>query len=156
MKFQFCEHEQAVGVAAQQGNLTEELLTHARGCKVCHDIVWIAAALQAHALDRDERLRPPDSVIVWERAQQAARQQAIAKAALPIRMALAGSAIVSILSLPWLLRFIRDAVFKFPIVRSGTPVNTDWIATLSGATGFALSATVICIAVSSWLLARQE
>lgn len=156
MKVQLCENERAVLQAAQQGPPAAELLAHARDCQVCREILSVTTALQSAGWNLDQSLFPPDPVVVWQRVQQSARQKAIAKATLPIRMAVACAGGITVVCLPWLLGFIKETVFKFPILRSNTPINPDWITTLSGTTGVALTASLICIALSSWLLARQE
>lgn len=156
MKFQLCENERAVIEAAQQGTLTTELLAHARDCQLCGEILSVTTALRSELSHLDQFLCPPDPVLVWQHVQQSARQRAIARATLPIRMAAASAGGITVLSLPWLLRFIKETVFRFPILRSNTPINTDWITTLSGTTGVALTATLICLVLSSWLLVRQQ
>jgi hypothetical protein len=156
MRFELCEKECAVTEAAYRGTLSAELLNHASDCPVCREVITLSEALRAEALSLDNELCPPDAGSIWQRAQQKAREEAIAKATLPIRIAVACAMVVAVASLPWAVAYMKELPLKFPGVKSASSLDTNWLAIFSGTTGLALTVSLLCVALSSWFVLREE
>jgi hypothetical protein len=156
MNFQVCEKEHAIIEASQQGALTPELLVHVGHCQVCREVLSVSEVLQAEAVSLDKNLRPPDALLIWHRAQQKARQDAIAKATLPIRIAIVCAVIVAIAFLPWLASYVKELSLKVSVLKSVPSLNTNWLAIFSGTNGLALAAAFIFIGLSSWFVLWEK
>ena len=155
MNIQACEKEQAVIAALQNGNISGDLLVHVEICPVCGEILMTVEALRQEAACLDQTLSPPDAGVILRRAQQRARQEALARATLPIRIALACTFVVTILSTPWLVAYFMRRRWEFPFLRSPS-LDGNWLDALSGTTVIALVGTLLCIGLSSWFVLREE
>src|SRR3974377_2220571 len=82
---QFCEKEQSVAMTMRSGALPEDLLIHVGSCPVCTEVALISHSLMQNVVL--EELHVPNAGLIWRRAQSLARQQAIASATRPIRIA---------------------------------------------------------------------
>ena len=110
------------------------------------------ALLQEIAIPTTD-LRLPDASSVWRRAEAMAKQQAIARATRPIRVARICAGVVALVALPWLA----------PALLNSMPTFTHQVGTvdriLSQATGTTLlgaGASLILISLSSWYVLRQQ
>ena len=155
MKLDQCIHEQAIGAAARSGSLSSEQLQHAENCPVCESVVLVAAAMKGEA-DRLVNLRPLDASVIWRRAQQRARKQALARATLPIRIALACSCVIAVLFVPWVVSGFFRVMPQLASLKSISLWDQNWLAALSGTTAIGITATLICLALSSWFVAREQ
>ena len=156
MTLGICEKEQAVSVALQQGNLSSELLAHLESCPVCSEIVMTVEGLRPEAARLDSSLQPPDPTMIFRRAQQRAREEALARATLPIRITLACTVVVSILSAPWLVASLMRLPWELPLLRPVYFLQRNLPDALSGSTVMGMAATLLCIALSSWFVLREE
>jgi hypothetical protein len=78
-----CEHENEAALAAATGTMPAWLAAHLESCPACADTALVAAALQAEA--RADLAQPlPEAAAVWRAALRDRRQQALARATLPI------------------------------------------------------------------------
>lgn len=155
MNAQACDKEQAVITALQSGNVSGDLLLHIESCRVCREVLMTAEALRYESACLDKTLSPPDAGVILRRAQQRARQEALARATLPIRIALACTLVVTILSAPWLFAYLVRLSWGFPFLRSPW-LNGNWLNALSGTTAMGMVATLLCIGLSSWFVFREE
>jgi len=155
MKFGHCNQEEAITAAAHSGTLSPEQLLHAQACRVCETVLLIVTVLNAGEPMKDDS-RLIDASLVWRRAQQRAREQALAKATLPIRVALAGTCLVATISLPWALSALENLFPTLASIKWMPAMDYGWLAALSGTTVLGITATLICIALSSWFVLREQ
>ena len=153
---QICENEQAVLSALQQGNLSSELFVHFESCPVCSEIVMTVEGLRPEAARLDSSLRPPNPAMIFRRAQQRAREEALARATLPIRITLACTVVVSILSAPWLIAYLMKLPWELPLLRPVYFLQRNLPDALPGSPVIGMAATLLCIALSSWFVLREE
>jgi len=157
MKAHHCEKEQEVVAAVLRGSLHEELLAHAAGCDVCAEVMLVAGILNQEIATAAANSQPPDAAYIWRRGQDAARQQAVAKATAPIRIARICATIVALVSVPWLAPSLSTPPW---IPDLGTPHLPPFTRALSAAltpiTFLSLGATLICMLLTSWYVLRQE
>ena len=153
---QICEKEQAVLAALQNGNLSGELVVHLESCPLCSEIVMTVEGLRPEAARLDNNLRPPDPATIFRRAQQRAREEALARATLPIRITLACTVVLSILSAPWLIAYLMRLPWEVPLLRPVYFLQRNLPDALSGSTVMGMAATLLCIALSSWFVLREE
>ena len=156
MTLQTCEKEQAISAALQQGNLSSDLLAHLESCPLCGEIVMTVEGLRSQAARLDSSLRPPDPAMIFRRAQQRAREKALARATLPIRITLACTVVLSILSAPWLIAYLMRLPWEVPLLRPVYFLQRNLPDALSGSTVMGMAATLLCIALSSWFVLREE
>ncbi len=153
---QICEKEQAVLAALQQGNLSSDLFVHFESCPVCSEIVMTVEGLRPEAARLDSNLRPPNPAVIFRRAQQRAREEALARATLPIRITLACTVAVSILSAPWLIAYLMKLPWELPLLRPVYLLQRNLPDALPGTLVIGLAATLLCIALSSWFVLRED
>ena len=156
-----CKQEDETSAAALTGTLGPEIVSHAKRCPVCSDILLVAGLLNNHSSTNLERTAPPDPGLIWQQARSQARQESLRVALRPIRF----MTIVAILAFacsPW-LRFMLPMSKEFSASWSRTLDSTAAFVSkisLSPPTettlllGFA--ATTVLLALSSWYLLRQE
>lgn len=155
MTLQICEKEQTVWAALQNGNLSGDLRVHLETCPLCNEMAMTVEELRPEAARLEKSLNPPDPALIFRRAQQRAREEALARATLPIRITLACTVFVSILSAPWLVAYFM----RLPWVPPLRPLNfleRNWLDVLSASTIIGMAATLLCIALSSWFVLREE
>jgi len=153
---QICEKEQAVLAALQQGNLSSDLFVHFESCPVCSEIVMTVEGLRPEAARLDSNLRPPNPAVIFRRAQQRAREEALARATLPIRITLACTVAVSILSAPWLIAYLMKLPWELPLLRPVYLLQRNLPDALPGTLVIGMAATLLCIALSSWFVLRED
>ena len=148
MKFEHCTQEEAITAAAHRGS-------HAQTCAVCESVLLAVTALN---VDRDHfgNLPLPDPSLIWRRAQQRAREQALAQATLPIRIVLVCSCLVAAFSLPWIIPVFERLLPPLASMKWMPTVELNWLTALSGTTVLGITATMICIALSSWFVLREQ
>jgi hypothetical protein len=160
MSEHYCDKEQQV-VAALCGSLPDaEILGHARSCPVCSEVLLVSEFLREESnLSQHELSVLPDATLVWRRAQALAREKALARATLPIRIARIAAAVVALVVAPWLIleshqlwRWIADL---WP--RHLWSTNRLWPSDLNQtALLLAVTGTLICIGLSSWYMLRED
>ncbi len=153
---QICEKEQTVLAALQNGNLSGDLRVHLETCPLCNEMAMTVEGLRPEAARLEKSLNPPDPALIFRRAQQRAREEALARATLPIRITLACTVFVSILSAPWLVAYFMRLPWEFPLLKPIYFLERNWLDALSGSTVIGMAATLLCIALSSWLVLREE
>jgi hypothetical protein len=153
---QICEKEQAVLAALQNGNLGGGLLVHLETCPLCSEMAMTVEVLRPEAARLEESLKPPDPAIIFRRAQQCAREEALARATLPIRITLACTAFVSILSAPWLVAYCMRLPWESLLLRPVYFLQRNLPDALPGSLVIGMAATLVCVALSSWFVLREE
>jgi hypothetical protein len=98
-----CATEPQILEAVRSGDAGPELLAHAQTCPACSEVWRVAKLLQAEPLAVHELGSLPDPGLIWRKAQARAREQALAKATLPIRLMRTCAIILAIFAAPWLL-----------------------------------------------------
>lgn len=156
MTLQICEQEQAVLAALQNCNLGGNLLVHLETCPVCSEMAMTVEVLRAEAARLEESLKPPDPAMIFRRARQCAREEALARATLPIRITLACTVFVSILSAPWLFAYCMRLPWDFLLLRPIYFLQRNLPNALPGSVVVGMAATLVCVALSSWLVLREE
>ena len=155
-----CEKDQEVVAALRSDSWSLELQEHARQCPVCSQIILVAEFLREEAnLAEHELSALPDAVLMWRKAQALAREKALVRATLPIRIARICTLVVVVLSAPWLIleshQFWPWMANLWP--RQLTSTNRLWPSDLNEtALLLAIAGTVICIGLSSWYMLREE
>lgn len=154
----YCEMEQRTVAANRAGETDAEILSHARACPVCLEILMITGMLN----NEDQLAAPevgsmPDAALIWRKSQARVREEALAKATRPIRVARVGAGIAAALGAPWLIFQILPT--KLPRTPWVSPFAAfDGLRGVSLSPGFFLSviATLACIMLSSWYVLREE
>jgi hypothetical protein len=104
MKLSSCETEPLIVQAIRSGEASPELVAHAQACPVCSEVWSIAGFLREEAnLAAHEVNALPDPGLIWRKAQARAREQALAKATMPIRMMRTCAIVLAIFAMPWLV-----------------------------------------------------
>ena len=150
----FCEKEQVVVAALLAGALPDELLAHVSVCEVCTEVAQVSHALLYQVAPAADVLRLPDASLVWKRAQALAKQQAIAKATRPIRIARICAGVATLLAVPWLVPTLLNSMPNFS--RHLLTMDHTFLEALTGTSLFAVGTSLILISLSSWYVLRQE
>ncbi len=158
MSQHYCEQEQTVVTALHSGALNAELLAHAGSCPVCSDVLLVTQFLREDAAHLEHELRTTDATAIWAKAKVMAREKALARAVLPIRIARTCAYALAILAAPWI-------AFEFSLRPPWLPnfglkhlsaIDGTWLAALTGTTLVGITVMFICIALSSWYMLRAE
>ncbi|HEY6339451.1 MAG TPA: hypothetical protein VIW68_13235 [Candidatus Sulfotelmatobacter sp.] len=158
MNRDYCEKEEWVVAAVRDGIPDAEILLHARNCPVCSEVLLITELLREESnLAGHELGTLPGAGLIWRKAQAATRQKAIAEATLPIRLVRTCAYVAAILSAAWL---VFQSFQLSPERASSWPrllVDKVWAtASNEAALTAGMAGTLICIAVSSWYILREE
>ena len=173
MKENYCEKELELLAALRAGTLNAELLGHAGSCPACLEVVLVAEFLREEGRCLDRQLTPSNPAAIWRKAQARAREKALVKATLPIRIARTCAYAVAVLAAPWIVlelagrpSWLPDLGLRHLIstclasVNSGsialTHVDANWMAALTGTMLVGITATFLGIALSSWYMLREE
>jgi hypothetical protein len=160
MNEHFCEKEQQV-VATLCGCARDtEILGHARSCPVCSEVLLVSEFLrESTQLATHELSALPDPALIWLKAQTLAREKALVRATLPIRIARISAFVVAVLAAP---RLILESDQLWPWMSDVWPrhlssTNRLWSSD-SNETGLllAITGTIICFGLSSWYMLRAE
>jgi hypothetical protein len=149
----FCEKEQVVA-ALLAGALPDDLLAHVSVCEVCTEVAQVSHALLHEVAPAVDVLRLPDASLVWKRAQALAKQQTIAKATRPIRIARICAGVTALLALPWLAPTLLNSMPNFS--HQLLTMDHTFSAALTGTTLLAVGTSLILISLSSWYVLHQE
>jgi hypothetical protein len=150
----FCEKEQVVVAALLAGALPDDLLVHVSVCEVCTEVAQVSRALLHEVAPAADVLRLPDPSLVWKRAETLAKQQAIAKATRPIRIARICTGVAALLALPWLASTLLNSMPNFS--HHLLTMDHTFSEALTGTLLLAVGASLILISLSSWYVLRQE
>jgi len=151
----FCDKEQAVGAALRSGTIPEDLLSHIGTCAVCTEVVMVSQFLLQSAASQEVPL--PDAAFIFRRAQGMARQQAIAKATRPIRIAQLGAGVAGILALPWAAHtFLNSSLWIPYFAHLSWKMDRSLSDVLTGTILFGMLGSLLLISLSSWYVLRQE
>jgi hypothetical protein len=150
----FCGKEQVVVAALLAGALPDELLAHVSVCEVCTEVAQVSHALLHQVAPAADVLRLPDASLVWKRAQALAKQQAIAKATRPIRIARICAGVAALVAVPWLASTLLISMPKFSYHL--LTMDHTFSEALTGTSLLAAGASLILISLSSWYVLRQE
>jgi hypothetical protein len=160
MNEHFCEKEQQVVAALCGSSRDAEILGHAGRCPVCSEVLLVSEFLrESTQLAAHELSALPDAALIWRKAQALAREKALVRATLPIRIARISAFVVAVLAAPWL---IFESHQLWPVMPDFWPrhlsfTNRLWPSDSSEtALPLALAATIICIGLSSWYMLREE
>jgi hypothetical protein len=150
----FCEKEQVVVAALLAGALPDDLLAHVSVCKECTEIAQVSHAVLHEVAPAAIVLHLPDARLVWKRAETHAKQQAIAKATRPIRIARICAGVAALLALPWLAPTLLNSMPN--LSHHLSTMDHAFSEALTGTTLLAVGASLILISLSSWYVLRQE
>jgi hypothetical protein len=150
-----CEKEHVVVAALLARAVPHDVSAHVSICEVCAEIAQISHALMQDVAPASDELRPPpDATLVWRRAQALAKQQAIAKATRPIRLARICACVVAFVALPWLASTFLNSMPTF--AHHLWTMDRMFSAALTGTILLGAAASLILISLSSWYVLRQE
>jgi hypothetical protein len=154
----YCDKEQAVVAAVRSGTLNADLLGHAGGCPVCSEALLVTEFLREESTCLEHELYTPDAAVLWRKAQTRAREKALARATLPIRITRTCTYALAILATPWIvLEFSRRPSWWSSLgLKHLAPMDGNWFVALTGTTLLGVTATFLCIALSSWYMLREE
>jgi hypothetical protein len=150
----FCEKEQVVVAALLAGALPDDLLAHVSVCEVCAEVAQLSHALLHQVARTADVLRLPDASLVWKRAKALAKQQAIAKATRPIRIARICAGVATLLAVPWLVPTLVNSMPNFS--RHLLTMDHTFLEALTGTSLFVVGTSLMLISLSSWYVLRQE
>lgn len=160
MNEHYCEKEQQVAASLRCGLCPPELREHARQCPVCSEVMLVAEFLREETnLAQHELSTLPDAALVWRRAQALAREKALVRATLPIRIVRISGFVVAVLAAP---RLILESRPLWPWMADLWPRHLSstirlWPSDLNEtALLLAITGTIICIGLSSWYMLREE
>ena len=158
MTQQQCEAEQALVMAVHSATLNADLLGHAGGCPACSEVLLVTEFLREESACLEHELCTPDAAVIWRKAQTRAREKALARATLPIRIARTCAYALAILAAPWIvLEFSRRPSWLSDLgLKHFASMDGAWLAALTGTTLLGVTATFLCIALSSWYMLREE
>ena len=153
-----CEKEEQVAAALCGASPNAEILAHARSCPVCFEVLLVSEFLREETgFAQHELSALPDAGLIWRKAQALAREKALARATLPIRIARICAAVVAVLAVPWLIFESRPL---WPVIAELWPIHpspTNLPSDLSqSALLFAVTGTLICIGLGSWFMLRED
>lgn len=159
MNGQNCAREQAV-VAALSGSASDgEIFDHARNCYACSEILLVAERLRSEATFSDYELRAlPDAAVIWRKAQSRAREMALRKATLPIRIVRGCAYAVAILASPWVAFQLTNPPTWTPSIGLKHFLWTDgrWMAAFTETTLLGFTLTLVSVGLSSWYMLREK
>jgi hypothetical protein len=99
-----CEKEPQILEAIRSGDASPDIVAHAQTCPTCSEIWLVASFLREETnLAAHEVNTLPDPGLIWRKAQGRAREQALAKATLPIRIMRTCAIVLAIFAMPWLI-----------------------------------------------------
>jgi hypothetical protein len=153
-----CEKEEQVAATLCGASPNTEILAHARSCPVCFELLLVAGLLREQTtLAQRELSTLPDAGLIWRKAQALAREKALARATLPIRIARICASVLAILAAPWLILESRPLwpgiAELWPIHPSPTNLPSDLNQT---ALLLAVTGTLVLIGLSSWYMLRED
>jgi len=155
----FCERESQVVATIRSGVADLEMLSHARACPTCSEVLLVSAFLSECAvLSEPECASLPDPALIWRKAQALARQKALAKATGPIRLITSCACLVAAFATGWLAFVIRPLLsWPGPPLGSFGYVDRLWPGVLNEtALVLGFSGTLILLALSSWYMLRAD
>jgi hypothetical protein len=153
-----CAKELAVAAALRSGTLGEELLAHVSACPACSDVLLVASSLQNDGASLEAELGVPDAAVAWRKAETRAKEQAIAKATLPIRIVRVCTYVFAFVAA---FRLIVE-LFNHPTWLTDLGISplhvadNNSLAVLSGTTALGIAISVVFLGASSWYMLRQE
>jgi len=153
-----CAREQTLVAALRSGTLHDELLAHAGSCPVCSEVLLVTEFLRDESTALNRELSTPDASMIWRKAQARAREKALARATLPIRVARTCAYALAILAAPWMIVELSRRPWglqTFGLARL-TSMDGAWLAALTGTMLVGMTATFLGIALSSWYMLREE
>jgi hypothetical protein len=159
MSSRHCDKEEQVFAVIRSGAPDAAILDHVRNCPFCSEALLVAESLRAMTKLADHELNAlPDPGLIWGRAQARAREQALAKATLPIRIMRACAAALAIFASPWTVFQLLHPVAWVSNLSSGRVpwIEGDWLTALTGTMLLGLTATFVCLAVGSWYMLREK
>jgi hypothetical protein len=160
-----CQKEQELVEALYGGTLNAELLGHTGSCPVCLEVLLVAEFLGEEGRCLDRELVPPDATAIWRKAQAMAREKALAKATLPIRIARTCAYAAAVLAAPWIVLDLSARPSWLPslgsrhlisIALSSIAPTPNWLADLTGTMLVGITGTCLGIALSSWYMLHEE
>jgi hypothetical protein len=179
-----CEREPQTLAAILRGDSNPDVAAHAQTCPVCSEVRLVTQLLQKETQLADHELHSlPDAGLIWRRAQARAREKAIAKATLPIRMMRTCATVLAVFAAPWLVSLFThppawlhelglnrfswadqslinwswfNQAWTYKTWPDQAWTNHGWLGALTGTTLLGLSVTIICIAVGSWYMLREK
>jgi len=153
-----CQQEQNVAAALRAGTLDATLLAHAAACPVCSDVLLVTEVLQKDRASLERDLHVPDAAVLWKKAQARAKEQALAKATLPIRIVRICACILAFVAAPSILIELSHGPAWLPDLglKHLSSIDANWLAALTGTTVLGIAATILCLGLSSWYMLREE
>lgn len=155
----FCERESQVVAAIRNGLEDPEILSHARACPICSEVLLVSAFLAECAVLSDpECASLPDPALIWRKAQALARQKALAKATGPIRLITSFACLVAACAIGWVAFVIRPLRWWPDLPRKYFDyVDGLWPSVLNeSALVLGFGGTLILLALSSWYMLREN
>lgn len=152
MKERSCEKEQQLVAALFSNSPDVEILSHAHNCPVCSEVLLVTESLrEGTELTTHELSALPDAAVIWRKAQAVAREKALARATLPIRIARICALVVAVFAAPWIL--VKSGQLWPEALGSG---NWRWPSALNETALLLIITGTVCIGLSSWYMLREE
>lgn len=159
MNEQYCDKEHEVAAALAGGACDAGILNHALECPVCSEALLVREFLRAGAQLASREIEDlPDAMLVWRKAQAAAREKALHRATLPIRAVRIVASAAGVLTVPWL---------AFQSRRLWPGLSGAWLRDISSpsrlwpsgsnelALLLAITGAIFLIGLSSWYMLRD-
>lgn len=153
-----CENEQAVAAAVRAGALDAQLLAHAAACPACSDLLLVTEVLQKDSASLERDLHVPDAAVLWKKAQARAKEQAMAKATLPIRIVRICAYVLAFVAAPRILIELSHGPAWLPDLglKHLSSIDANWLAAVTSTPVLGITLTVVCLGLSSWYMLREE
>ena len=159
MNEKYCNREEEIAGAVAQGSADAEILRHAQSCAVCSEILLVTGVLrESSELSAQEAECMPGAPAVWRKAQARAREKALERATLSIRVARIVACVAVAVAVPFVTFQFQWSWPQIADVWFGNFAAASWLWPRLTATLLLLSAIVAFsfIALGSWYMLREE
>ena len=145
-----CEREHQVIEATRTGLWASSLRAHLRDCALCVQTELLAASLQENAATLERRLDLPPAAMIWRRAQNRRRVDALQRATRrPFLIVGALSALYSVVFLFWAIFQLPQSVYRLFVAPPGLTGEVAFAAA-------ALSGMLVIVGSCVWVLEARR
>jgi len=150
----YCDREFQVATAIRTTNYDPEIMEHTHACPICSEVLLVTNIFGAEMqLANHEFASLPDAGLMWQKAQAKVHEDATVKATRPIQLARMCAVVVGIFSALWLIFELRQLPHWATDLGFKTVISSS---VFSSTTLVGMIGALICIALSSWYMLREE
>jgi hypothetical protein len=153
----YCDREFQVATAIRSGNHDPEIMEHARACPICSEVLLVTNILGTEMpLANHESASIPEVGLVWRKAQAKMREDATVRAMWPIQLARICAVVVALFVVLWLGFALRYQPHWLVGLGFKEAMGEIVSSICNFTTLVYMGCTLICIALSSWYMLREE